>query len=267
MHGTYITLVLEIPADVNASEMFKLDQPLIASTLFPNECKLSVMHFRIRRKLESTEPVASKSPMEFHCGFRRFQIKPTFSLETNPGSSTEKYKYSRFMRNDQPLIASAICPIVSDPCSVLCFTEKSIHDPTVSSIVASGTVMQPNPMRIILKRIILTGYPLRCHKKKGVIRYMFFNSKDIKWFKPVELYTKNGLRGHIKSSLGTHGLMKCVFNDFLRHNDIVCMPLYKRVFPEWNARTWDPTAVEKVKPKYETFDREMEITEGQQDSE
>ena len=56
-------------------------------------------------------------------------------------------------------------------------------------IVASGTVMAPDPLRIILKRIILTGYPLRIHKKKATVRWMFFDPKDIKYFKPVELYT------------------------------------------------------------------------------
>lgn len=237
--------------------MFQLNQALVASTLFPHETKLSVMHFKIKRTLENKDPVPSKSLMEFNCGFRRVQIKPIFSLETNPGANTEKYKYSRFLRDDTPQVASAICPIMFAPSKVLCFTEQSLAEPSVKSIIATGVVMPPNPMRIILKRIILTGYPLKCHKKKGVIRYMFFDVKDIKWFKPVELYTKNGLRGHIKSSLGTHGLMKCVFNDFIKQNDIVCMPLYRRIFPEWRERTWNINAEEKVKAKHETFDREM----------
>jgi len=88
---------------------------------------------------------------------------------------------------------------------------------------------------------------------------MFFEPKDIKWFKPVEVYTKNGLRGHIKSSLGLHGLMKCVFNDHLRQNDVVCMPLYKRIFPEWHEKAWNPNAIEQVKAKAEVFDKDMEL--------
>ena len=105
-------------------------------------------------------------------------------------------------------------------------------------LVASGNVVQPSPTRLILKRIVLTGYPLKIHKKRSVVRYMFFNSKDVKYFKPVEVYTKFGLRGHIKESLGTHGLMKCYFNDYIKSNDTVCMPLYRRVFPKWFEPTW-----------------------------
>jgi pre-rRNA-processing protein TSR1 len=57
------------------------------------------------------------------------------------------------------------------------------------NIVATGIAMNPDPLKIILKRIILTGYPLKCHKKRATVRYMFFNPEDIKYFRPVELYT------------------------------------------------------------------------------
>jgi pre-rRNA-processing protein TSR1 len=64
--------------------------------------------------------------------------------------------------------------------------------------LATGNALPPNPLAVILKRIILTGYPLKVHKKRAVLRYMFFNPKDVKYFKPVELYTKFGLRVRIK---------------------------------------------------------------------
>lgn len=62
---------------------------------------------------------------------------------------------------------------------------------------------------------------------------MFFNTNDINFYKDCELYTKNGLNGKIKESLGTHGLMKVKFNGFLQLGDIVCLNLYKRVFPKY----------------------------------
>ncbi len=133
------------------------------------------------------------------------------------------------------MIASAYQPIVFSPCKIMMFTKQENND---ISLLATGHALPPNPLTIILKRIILTGYPLKVHKKKAVIRYMFFNPKDVKYFKPVELYTKFGLRGHIKDSLGTHGLMKCQFNDYIKQNDTVCMPLYKRQYPIWFEKAW-----------------------------
>lgn len=66
---------------------------------------------------------------------------------------------------------------------------------------------------------------------------MFFNVPDIRYFQPVELKTKLGLRGNIVMPLGTHGLMKCQFNTQLKQHDVIQMHLYKRVYPN-NAFCW-----------------------------
>merc|ERR1712146_499244 len=78
----------------------------------------------------------------------------------------------------------------------------------------------------------------RVHKCKAVVRHMFWNAQDIKYFKPLEVSTKHGLRGHITESLGTHGYMKCRFNDRIKHDDTICINLYKRVYPRWNSLAW-----------------------------
>ena len=46
-------------------------------------------------------------------------------------------------------------------------------------LVANGSLMGADPNRIILKRIILTGYPIKVHKRKATIRWLFFNPEDV----------------------------------------------------------------------------------------
>ena len=56
--------------------------------------------------------------------------------------------------------------------------------------------------------------------------------------------------------------MKCFFNDWIKQNDVICMPLYRRVFPSWFERGWNPrAALLPKKRKQETFDAEQEAKE------
>ncbi|KAJ6809889.1 pre-rRNA-processing protein TSR1-like protein isoform X1 [Iris pallida] len=62
---------------------------------------------------------------------------------------------------------------------------------------------------------------------------MFHHPDDVRWFKPVEVWTKCGWRGRVKKHVGTHGTMKCAFSGILQQHDTVCMSLYKRAYAKW----------------------------------
>ena len=138
------------------------------------------------------------------------------------------------MRQDRFTAASVYGPTTFQPSPVLVFKEvpgtEGVGKRTV--LVATGTLLGVDPDRIVLKKIVLTGYPIRVRKRKAVVKHMFHQPGDVKWFKPAELVTKYGLTGHIKEPVGTHGLMKVIFNKAVKQNDTVCLNLYKRVYPK-----------------------------------
>lgn len=211
-------------------------RPLILYQLLRHEQKMSLVNVLLKKHPNFTQPIKSKERLIFHIGCRRFTVCPIFSAHSNG----DKYKYERFLRSDIPIVASIYAPITFAPASACVF--KQMADGS-HHLVATGSVMSVDPNRIVVKRVILTGHPYKIHKSFVVLRYMFFNREDIMWFKPIELRTKYGRKGHIKESLGTHGHMKCVFDRTIKSHDTVLMHLYKRIFPKWtyDANVDEPT--------------------------
>eukprot|EP00771_Trimastix_marina_P000147 gnl/Trimastix_PCT/1155.p1 GENE.gnl/Trimastix_PCT/1155~~gnl/Trimastix_PCT/1155.p1 ORF type:complete len:877 (+),score=264.80 gnl/Trimastix_PCT/1155:36-2666(+) len=235
--GQYVRLHLDIAGvEIGAfvQALARPGFPLTCVGLLRYERKTSVVHFMLTKSLHYTDPVPSKEELVFHVGFRRLAARPvysTYSMRDRPGS---KAKAERFLMDGRLSVASIYGPVMFPNAPVLAF------HPTTGALVASGELLGADPDRLVIKRVILTGYPIKIKKKHAVIRYMFFNPEDIRWFQPVELWTKHGRSGRIKESLGTHGYFKAIFDGHLASQDTVCMSLYRRVFPKWSTRDVSP---------------------------
>ncbi|KAJ3590941.1 hypothetical protein NHX12_008889 [Muraenolepis orangiensis] len=236
MVGWYVTLhVIDVPAAV--MEGIQAGRPLVVVSLMPHEQKMSVMHLLVRRHPNNTEPIKSKEELVFQCGFRRFRASPTFSQH----STADKHKMERFLRDDAPTVVTVYAPITFPPAGTLVFKQR---EDGAQDLVATGSLLSCNPQRVNLKRLVLSGHPFKINRHSATVRYMFFSREENLLFGrqehfglPVELRTKWGRRGHIKEPLGTHGHMKCVFDNQLPSQDTVLMNLYKRAYPRW---TYDP---------------------------
>ena len=237
--GQRISIWLAGPQGETSSA--NVESCLVASVVAPNESKVTVVHARVSRLVETAHiGLNSKQLLTVQCGFKRFEIRPIFSEIPKYTASSGTLPIQRMFRSVPEDVAtgsvlmSFYAPAIFGPNNpVLVWSEESAM-PILWGSVATCAPNRP----LIVKRITLTGYPFRVHQTKAVIRFMFFDPTDIEWFKPVELSTKKGLRGHIIESLGTHGYMKCRFNGQLTSDDIVCMHLYKRVFPKWHPKAW-----------------------------
>eukprot|EP00941_MAST-03F_sp_MAST-3F-sp1_P006301 g6301.t1 len=199
---------------------------MLLSGLLEHEQRASVLHFNVQRVKTFDTPLKAKQLLVFQCGFRRFRGRPIFSAQSR---NCDKHKSLRFCQPGGWCVASTFGPITYGPAPVTVFTESQ-------ELALVGSLLNVDPDRVNLKRIILTGIPAKIHKKVAIITKMFFNPADIKWFKPIELRTKYGMVGNILDSVGTHGSMKATFNKPIKNHDTVCMYLYKRVYPKPASR-------------------------------
>ncbi|KAG5018167.1 hypothetical protein AAZX31_06G017600 [Glycine max] len=228
--GSYARLhIMGVPSAV-ASKLSLLAKtiPVTACGLLKHESKVSVLHFSVKKHEAYDAPIKSKEELIFHVGFRQFVGWPIFSSEF---INTDKNKMERFLHAGRFSVASIYAPISFPPLPTIIL--KRDGENAAPAVAAVGSLKTVDADRIILKRVILTGYPQRVSKRKASVRHMFYNPEDVKWFKPVELYTKRGLRGRIKEPVGTHGTMKCLLNGVLEQRDTVCMNLFKRAYPKW----------------------------------
>ncbi|KAK9269852.1 hypothetical protein L1049_025425 [Liquidambar formosana] len=228
--GSYARLhIKEVPVGV-VSKICVLAKtvPVIACGLLQHESKMSVLHFSIKKHDTYSAPIKAKEELVFHVGFRQFVARPIFSSDN---INSDKQKMERFLHAGRFSVASIYAPISFPPLPLIVL--KNVEGVAAPAVAAVGSLRSVDPDRIILKKIILTGYPQRVSKLKASVRYMFHNPEDVRWFKPVEVWTKCGRRGRIKEPVGTHGVMKCVLNGVLQQHDTVCMSLYKRTYPKW----------------------------------
>ncbi|KAJ3215373.1 hypothetical protein HDU67_000529 [Dinochytrium kinnereticum] len=216
-------------------------RPFILFSLLPHEHKMTVASFtaqRIDPPSESAPIIKSKEEILIQFGFRKYIIRPVYSSD-NRGSSNNVARFERFFHQGRQVVGTYYGPVVMDNEPVLMFKltpERKIDEAV--GLLATGKMQPPAPTRIVAKRILLTGHPFKINKRSAVIRFMFFNPIDVNYFRPIQLHTKLGRVGHIKESLGTHGYMKCIFDEQLKAQDTVCLSLYKRVFPKWGTQLW-----------------------------
>ena len=211
-------------------------KPLAVFSLLRHEHKRTAVNCSITLSSEIEEPLKSKAEIIMQCGPRRFIINPLFSQAGN--TPNDVHKFERYLHPGRSAIASFIGPLTWGSVPVL-FFQNSPTEKGSLSLIGTGTILPPSQSRVIAKRIILTGHPFKIHKKVVTVRYMFFNTEDVAWFKALQLWTKRGRSGFIKESLGTHGYFKANFDGKINPMDAIGVSLYKRVWPR-SARVWRP---------------------------
>lgn len=195
--------------------------PLTAFSLLRFENRASVMHYNLMRTDSYVEPLKSKEDLEFYVGGRCFDAKPLFS---EADQKSDRNKLDRYFQHGRWTMASVYGPICYSPGPTLVFKRIPINaegedvvtaDDTLAplypapdrvaqalacsrfrlELVATGSVWGSDPNRLIIKKVLLSGYPVKVKRRHALVKLMFFNAPDIEYFKPLDVWTKHGLVG------------------------------------------------------------------------
>lgn len=256
--GTRVNVHLRLASDQTKEQLQTQPTPTALFSLLRHEHKQTSVNASISLSSDYGAPLKSKEELIMQCGPRRLVINPLFSQAGN--TPNDVHKFDRYLHPGRTAVASFIGPVVwgSVPClyfkrrapsapaqddaikslaNSLTATTSTNPSPQPLDLIAVGTSLPPSTTRIIAKRIILTGHPYKIHKKVVTVRYMFFNSEDVEYFKALQLWTKRGRSGFVREALGTHGYFKANFDGKVNPLDAVAVSLYKRVWPR-RARGW-----------------------------
>ncbi|OBA19915.1 DUF663-domain-containing protein [Metschnikowia bicuspidata var. bicuspidata NRRL YB-4993] len=223
--GTRVRLYIRAPKYI-LDDVLISEKPFIIYSLLPHEHKLSVTNFSFKTWEDYEKPLPSGEALVVQYGFRRQVISPTFSQGSNNANNV--HKFQRFAHFGDTCVATAIAPALFYNAPAIFFKQKADG---LLELVGQGTFLNCDHTRVMAERVVLTGHAVKIHKRLITVRYMFFNSEDIEWFKAVPLFTKSGRTGFIKESLGTHGYFKSTFDGRLSAQDVIGMALYRRVWP------------------------------------
>jgi pre-rRNA-processing protein TSR1 len=201
--------------------------PFTIYGLLEHEHKLAVVNWSFNTWEDYSEPVANKETLIVQYGPRRQVIQPLFNQGLNNGNNV--HKSENFIHEHGSAIATAIAPVIFHNCPTIFFKQSPEGE---VEFVGQGTLENCDHTRVVIQRAVLTGHPIKIHKRVVTVRYMFFNPTDIEFFKSIPLFTKSGRTGFIKQSLGTHGYFKANFDGKLTSQDTIAMSMYKRLWPE-----------------------------------
>lgn len=219
--------------------------PACLFSLLRHEHKHAVINLNLTLSSDLEAPLKSKDEIVVQIGHRRLIVNPIFSASGQ--TPNDVHKFDRYIHPGRTAIATFTGPMTWGSVPVLVFRRETPSedvaptllnsaDPNATAspqlrLIGTATTIAPSSSRVIAKRAILTGHPLKIHKKLVTVRYMFFNREDVLWFAALPLWTKRGRQGFIKEPLGTHGYFKATFDGKINPMDAIGVSLYKRVWP------------------------------------
>lgn len=227
--GMYVRVEIEtVPCEL----ITHLDPtyPLIIGGLLHGEENIGYVQTRIKKHRWYSKILKSKDPLILSIGWRRFQTLPIFSkLEDNLKNRMLKYTPEHVA-----CMAHFWGPIIPQGTGVLAIQDVATRIPGFR-IAATGSIVEMDKSTQIMKKLKLTGVPMKIYKKTAFIKDMFNSPLEVAKFEGAKIKTVSGIRGQIKKAVSKpEGCFRATFEDKILLSDIVfCRTWYKVDVPKF----------------------------------
>ncbi|XP_076247659.1 ribosome biogenesis protein BMS1 homolog [Calliopsis andreniformis] len=227
--GMYVRVEIEtVPCEL----ITNLDPtyPLIIGGLLHGEENIGYVQTRIKKHRWYPKILKSKDPLILSIGWRRFQTLPIFSkLEDNLKNRMLKYTPEHVA-----CMSHFWGPITPQSTGVLAVQDVANRVPGFR-IAATGSIVEMDKSTQIVKKLKLTGVPMKIYKKTAFIKDMFNSALEVAKFEGAKIRTVSGIRGQIKKAVSKpEGCFRATFEDKILLSDIVfCRTWYKVDVPKF----------------------------------
>lgn len=226
--GAYVRIELRrVPCELVTR--FDLRYPLVVGGLLPNETQLGLIQLRFKRHRWSKKILKSNDPLVFSLGWRRFQSLPIYSIE----DKNERLRFLKYTPEHMHCIATLYGPVTPPNTGILAF-QRSTNEVSTFRLSGTGVVVELDHTFRIVKKLKLTGHPLKVYKNTAYIKGMFSSALEVAKFEGAAIRTVSGIRGMIKRAVnkGPDGTYRATFEDKILSTDIVFCRTWTVVRPE-----------------------------------
>ncbi|KAF8423049.1 hypothetical protein EV426DRAFT_717705 [Tirmania nivea] len=226
--GSYVRIVLSnVPCEFVHS--FDPTYPILIGGLTPTEQRYGLVQVRIKRHRWHKKILKTNDPLILSLGWRRFQTQPIYSIS----DSRTRNRMLKYTPEHMHCFGTFYGPLIDVNTGFCAFQTLSPKAPGFR-VAATGVVLSVDQSSEIVKKLKLSGTPVKVFKNTAFIRDMFNSALEIAKFEGAAIRTVSGVRGQIKRALARpEGHFRATFEDKILMSDIVFL------------RAWYPVKISK----------------------